>query len=227
MNRGDENGISILSKIRQLEDEEMIAGSLGFPVSKYLTLQCLYLRVGDSVSARHLWNRIPESMKTEHPQLKMANDMVTLSYQHCYPDFLAAVRKAISGCEMPSFVREDLHAIRDKAEKDTIVAISLAYSRLHVKELAKLLALPKKEALKVMTGWTLSQDGKYVNAPETKPQQRDVSVDQKRIMEKLTLYMCGLENHWVIYLIELHFSMLNIAFLRSYAYLCGVLIGFV
>ncbi len=188
----------ISDQIKELETLELKSGMRGLAATQALRLLSLYVRTGDTMSARHLWARISSETKSTNPHFTIVHDIIILLFKKQHPQFLSAARQFVADPGLPPFLRENLEAAYDRVLRQTVDVVNSGFSTISVQDLCDLFALPQKEAISQMKGWTPSADGLYLNAPENVPLKPTSTGDQhvnREMMSKLSEFMCFMENH--------------------------------
>lgn len=149
-----------LAKTLESQELESPAGQTSAQV--YGQLLAIHLLFNDLTSARLLWKRIPEQIKTTNNELALIWTVGKLMWKKNY----AEIYPTINSCPVwPNHLKNIMKLILESTRQRVISLISRAYSSLSLSNAAQLLGLSPEETL-VLAGslnWSYDSDSGYFN----------------------------------------------------------------
>ncbi|EEB10874.1 COP9 signalosome complex subunit, putative [Pediculus humanus corporis] len=177
---------------QNLEKQELENAASGATVSPqlYSQLLAIYLLQNDLNNAKYLWKRIPQSIKTTHPEIFNIWKVGQKMWQRDFPGIYEALNRQWS-----NDVAEIMQKLLEKTHQRAANLVATAYSSLSVDALAAFTGLSIEEAIQqgLDAGWQIDRETNIVKP--CRPVNNIVQVvsceDQ---ISKLTDFVSFLEN---------------------------------
>lgn len=193
-----------LAKALESQELESPAGQTSPQI--YGQLLAIHLLFNDLTSARLLWKRIPDQIKTTNNELALIWTVGKLMWKKNYSE----IYSTINSCPVwPNHLKNIMKLILESTRQRVISLISRAYSSISLSNAAQLLGLSQEEtiALAPSLNWSLDSESGHLNITQC-DNNTTTNVTQKNrsnptvwgldngteLMEKLTDYIIFLES---------------------------------
>lgn len=177
--------------LEQCETQELDApGGIATP-QVYAQLLALYLLHNDMNTARYLWKRIPQAIKTANPELGAIWSVGQRVWQRDFP----GIYTVISSHQWSDTIQPIMEELRDATRRRAFGLVAQAYTSISADDLAAFVGLPVEDAVKAVLeqGWQADPSTRMVvpkrNEPPPVPQ-----IPNEQQLARLTDYVAFLEN---------------------------------
>lgn len=173
-----------------LENQEIESpGGIATP-QLYGQLLAIYLLQNDLPSAKFMWKRIPQAIKSENAELSLIWALGQKMWQRDLPATYEALRK-----DWSDNVKAIMAAIREATRNRVFSLVARAYSYIRAEELASFLGMSVNEAViaAVSHEWTAdSNTGMITPKKQETPPEPPIPSEQQ--LSRLTDFVAFLEN---------------------------------
>ncbi|XP_038644268.1 COP9 signalosome complex subunit 8 isoform X1 [Scyliorhinus canicula] len=191
-----ENSVGFSKLLEQCEIQELEApGGIATP-QVYAQLLALYLLHNDMNTARYLWKRIPQAIKTANPELGAIWSVGQRIWQRDFP----GIYTVISSHQWSDTIQPIMEELRDASRRRAFGLVSQAYTSISADDLAAFVGLPVEDAVKgsVFTavleqGWQADPSTRMVVPKKTEPPPIP-QIPNEQQLARLTDYVAFLEN---------------------------------
>ncbi|XP_078260713.1 COP9 signalosome complex subunit 8 [Rhinoraja longicauda] len=177
--------------LEQCETQELEApGGIATP-QIYGQLLALYLLHNDMNTARYLWKRIPQAIKTANPELGAIWSVGQCVWQRDFP----GIYTVISSHQWSDTIQPIMEELRDATRQRAFGLVAQAYTSISADDLAAFVGFPVEDAVKAVLeqGWQADPSTRMVvpkkNEPLPVPQ-----IPNEQQLARLTDYVAFLEN---------------------------------
>lgn len=189
--------VDYASLARQLERQELESSSGASP-QVYGQLLAIYLLINDLPSAKYLWKRIPDHIKTQNSELTAVWQVGKHLWHHDYPNIYSSIT---SYQNWPMHLGNIMNLLLESTRNRAKILISKAYSTISLNDCVKLLGQPEEEAIRTIKslGWALDTETNHVAPIKPLPQISSskhglLGLDNGvELLNKLTQYVVFLE----------------------------------
>jgi len=174
----------------QLEQQELASAGGVATQLVYGQLLAVYLLQNDLANAKLLWKRIPQAVKTAHPELAQVWAVGQAMWVRDFPAIYEALNK-----EWSEPVKPIMGALQESTRKRALDLVSQAYSSINGDDLAAFLGMPTKEAVDsvVANGWTADAQTRMV-MPIKSVTAAEPIISSEQQLARLTSFVSFLEN---------------------------------
>ncbi|XP_067844022.1 COP9 signalosome complex subunit 8 isoform X2 [Heptranchias perlo] len=205
-----ENSLGFSKLLEQCETQELEApGGIATPqvygqlLALYLLHNDIYkdpvdfatLRVkftlGFRNTARYLWKRIPQAIKTANPELGAVWSVGQRIWQRDFP----GIYTVISSHQWSDTIQPIMEELRDATRRRAFGLVAQAYTSISADDLAAFVGLPVEDAVKAVLeqGWQADPSTRMVVPKKTEPPPVP-QIPNEQQLARLTDYVAFLEN---------------------------------
>ncbi|XP_059823050.1 COP9 signalosome complex subunit 8 [Hypanus sabinus] len=177
--------------LEQCETQELEApGGIATP-QVYGQLLALYLLHNDMNTARYLWKRIPQAIKTANPELGAIWSVGQRVWQRDFP----GIYSVISSHQWSDTIQPIMEELRDATRRRAFGLVAQAYTSISADDLAAFVGLPVEDAVKAVLeqGWQADPSTRMVVPKKTEPPPVP-QIPNEQQLARLTDYVAFLEN---------------------------------
>uniref|UniRef100_UPI00398F58A3 COP9 signalosome complex subunit 8 isoform X2 n=1 Tax=Pristiophorus japonicus TaxID=55135 RepID=UPI00398F58A3 len=186
-----ENSLGYSKLLEQCETQELEApGGIATP-QVYGQLLALYLLHNDMNTARYLWKRIPQAIKTANPELGAIWSVGQRIWQRDFP----GIYTVISSHQWSDTIQPIMEELRDATRRRAFGLVAQAYTSISADDLAAFVGLPVEDAVKAVLeqGWQADPSTRMVVPQKTEPPPVP-QIPNEQQLARLTDYVAFLEN---------------------------------
>ncbi|XP_060684033.1 COP9 signalosome complex subunit 8 [Hemiscyllium ocellatum] len=186
-----ENSVGFAKLLEQCELQELEApGGIATP-QVYGQLLALYLLHNDMNTARYLWKRIPQAIKTANPELGAIWSVGQRIWQRDFP----GIYTVISSHQWSDTIQPIMEELRDATRRRAFGLVAQAYTSISADDLAAFVGLPVEDAVKAVLeqGWQADPSTRMVVPKKAEPPPVP-QIPNEQQLARLTDYVAFLEN---------------------------------
>ncbi|NP_001279060.1 COP9 signalosome complex subunit 8 [Callorhinchus milii] len=186
-----ENSVGFSKLLEQCETQELEApGGIATP-QVYGQLLALYLLHNDMNTARYLWKRIPQALKTANPELGGIWSVGQRIWQRDFP----GIYSVISSHQWSETIQPIMESLRDATRRRAFGLVAQAYTSISADDLAAFVGLVVDEAVKAVLeqGWQADPTTRMV-VPKKAESLPVPQIPNEQQLARLTDYVAFLEN---------------------------------
>ncbi|XP_041056002.1 COP9 signalosome complex subunit 8 isoform X1 [Carcharodon carcharias] len=195
-----ENSLGFSKLLEQCEIQELEApGGIATP-QVYGQLLALYLLHNDingvcinycRNTARYLWKRIPQAIKTANPELGAIWSVGQRIWQRDFP----GIYTVISSHQWSETIQPIMEELGDATRRRAFGLVAQAYTSISADDLAAFVGLPVEDAVKAVLeqGWQADPSTRMVVPKKTEPPPVP-QIPNEQQLARLTDYVAFLEN---------------------------------
>ncbi|XP_069790504.1 COP9 signalosome complex subunit 8 isoform X2 [Narcine bancroftii] len=172
------------------ESSNKAPGGIATP-QVYGQLLALYLLHNDMNTARYLWKRIPQALKTANPELGAIWSVGQRVWQRDFP----GIYTVISSHQWSDTIQPIMEELRDATRRRAFGLVAQAYTSISADDLAAFVGLPVEDAVKAVLelGWQADPSTRMVVPKKTEPPPVP-QIPNEQQLARLTDYVAFLEN---------------------------------